>query len=64
MDPERWQQIENMVGREIGSYRIERLLGHGGMGTVYAARDPAGDNAEMVAIKMVRQGMDTAAVIR
>ena len=48
----------------VGSYRIERLIGHGGMGTVYSARNPAIDNAPLVAIKMVSRGMDTANVIK
>src|SRR5262245_3470367 len=53
-----------MIGREVGSYRIERLLGHGGMGTVYFARRLESENDPIVAIKMVSRGMDTAAVIR
>jgi serine/threonine protein kinase len=40
-----------MIGRTIGSYRITKLLGEGGMGTVYRATD----NIEReVAIKVLR----------
>src|SRR5262245_40695867 len=53
-----------MVGRQIGSYRIERLLDYGGMGTVYSARSLAGGHGPIVAIKMVSSGMDTANVIK
>jgi serine/threonine protein kinase len=28
---------ESMVGRRVGPYRIDREVGHGGMGTVYEA---------------------------
>ena len=41
------------VGRELGPYRIEGLLGAGGMGQVYAARDSRLDRP--VAIKVVRE---------
>jgi serine/threonine-protein kinase len=30
---------ENLVGRTLNNYRIERLIGHGGLGSVYQARD-------------------------
>src|SRR5262245_15995697 len=53
-----------MVGRQIGSYRVERLLDYGGMGTVYSARSVGGDHGPIVAIKMVSSGMDTANVIK
>ena len=36
-----------------GRYRVERLLGVGGMGTVFAARD--GDGPRMVAIKVLNE---------
>jgi eukaryotic-like serine/threonine-protein kinase len=56
--------VDSMIGRQVGSYHIERLLGHGGMGTVYLATSNDGEDHREVAIKMIRRGMDTANVIR
>src|SRR5215813_14323928 len=54
--------VDPMIGRRVGSYRVQRLLGHGGMGTVYLATSD--DGRHQVAIKMIRPGMDTEYVIR
>ncbi|HEY8378035.1 MAG TPA: serine/threonine-protein kinase, partial [Nannocystis sp.] len=48
----------------IGPYRIERLLGRGGMGRVYLAEHEAADFRRKVAIKLVRRGLDTEDVLR
>ncbi|MGE3959410.1 MAG: protein kinase [Vicinamibacterales bacterium] len=44
----------------IGQYEIVRMLGRGGMGSVYVARDPAIDR--LVAIKLLREGVDSPEV--
>lgn len=52
-----------MIGKEIGPYRILRFLGHGGMGDVFlAAREEPFRHD--VALKIIRRGMDTREVTR
>ncbi len=48
-----------MVGRRIGSYRLIRELGHGGMGAVYLAVRADEQFQKRVAIKLVKRGLDT-----
>jgi tetratricopeptide (TPR) repeat protein/tRNA A-37 threonylcarbamoyl transferase component Bud32/TolB-like protein len=55
--------VEPYIGQMFGSYLIERAIGHGGMGTVYLARRADNTFDRRVAIKTVRRGMDSAAVI-
>jgi serine/threonine protein kinase/tetratricopeptide (TPR) repeat protein len=55
---------ESMIGRKVGSYRIEREIGRGGMGTVYEARRADGEFQHRVAIKLVNTGLDNSFVIK
>jgi serine/threonine protein kinase/tetratricopeptide (TPR) repeat protein len=50
-------------GHRIGPYRLVRELGHGGMGNVYLAERADDQFEKRVAIKVVKRGMDTAAVL-
>src|SRR6185436_9251567 len=49
------------AGMQIGKYRLDRVLGAGGMGVVWAAYDP--DLERPVAIKLLRS-VDSAATLR
>jgi len=51
------------IGRRIGVYQIETEIGRGGMGEVYRAVRADGQFKKNVAIKVVREGYDTAAVL-
>ncbi len=53
-----------MVGVSIGPYRIERLIGAGGMGAVYLGTRADGAFEQRVAIKVVKRGMDTEEILR
>jgi eukaryotic-like serine/threonine-protein kinase len=50
------------LGDRIGSYRVLRLLGEGGMGMVYLAEQEE-PIARQVAVKIIKLGMDTRAVL-
>ncbi len=45
---------ESLAGQRIGPYALERLLGHGGMGSVYLAARADGQFTQHVALKLHR----------
>ncbi len=49
-------QDEALVGTELGPYRLTRLLGSGGMGSVFLAERSQEDFEQMVALKLIRPG--------
>jgi len=51
-------------GNRIGPYRMVRELGHGGMGSVYLAARADDAYQKLVAIKIIRRGLDTEDIIR
>lgn len=57
-------QPDDLVGREVGPYRIEHRLASGGMGTVYVASRADGQFEQTVAIKVVKRGMDSEEILR
>src|SRR5262245_25322936 len=57
-------EAEPNIGLALGSYRIEDVIGRGGMGTVYLARRADDAFERRVAIKMIRRGMDSDLVVR
>ncbi len=58
------EDAEPAVPERIGSYRIERVLGRGGMGEVYLAVREAEDIRQSVALKVIRRGMGTDEVLQ
>ena len=53
-----------VTGQQIGSYQIIRELGRGGMGTVYLAARADESFDKQVAIKLIKRGMDSDAIIK
>ena len=53
-----------LVGDEVGPWRIDALLGEGGMGAVYRAHRADGTYEREVALKMLRPGVPGATVLR
>jgi serine/threonine-protein kinase len=51
------------VGRRFGSYRVVREIGRGGMAVVFAAQRDDEQFEKQVAIKLIKRGMDTDAII-
>src|SRR5689334_16442334 len=58
------EEEDPMLGRRLGSYRIEREIGRGGMGAVYEASRADNEFNKRAAIKLVKRGMDTDFILR
>ena len=54
---------ENLAGKQIDNYLILQRLGEGGMGTVYLAEHCGQGFSQRVALKLIKRGMDTNAVL-
>ncbi|MBX7218706.1 MAG: serine/threonine-protein kinase [Blastocatellia bacterium] len=54
---------EDVSGKEIGAYRLVREIGRGGMGVVYEAARADAAFHKRVALKVLKRGMDTDAVV-
>lgn len=61
-----WAEDESdaWVGRRIGPYRVTARIGQGGMGTVYRAVRDDDEFHKEVAIKLVKRGMDSEAILK
>ncbi len=64
VDAEEQTGPDPMVGRLIGAYRLESLLGRGGMGAVYLARRADDEYEQRVAVKLLHSGFASAGLVR
>jgi len=55
---------EDLSEKMLGEYRLIRKLGNGGMGTVYLAERLGDEFSQLVAVKRIKPGMDSAAVVK
>lgn len=52
------------MGKRLGAYRVVRRIGEGGMGTVYLAERDDATFTRRVAIKVLRQGTESASAMQ
>ena len=58
------EQTSSFVGKKIGNYRIIDIIAAGGMGTVFSAERSDGTFEQKVALKVIKRGMDSDAVLQ
>ena len=58
------EKADPNIGRRFGVYELIEKIGAGGMGAVYKATRADGEFSRQVAIKIIRRGMDSDAILR
>ena len=58
------EEPDRLIGQTIGHWEILKRIGSGGMGAVYLARRADRQYEKQVAIKLIKRGMDTEAMLR
>jgi len=59
-----YERSPAIAGQQIGTYKVIRELGRGGMGAVYLAARADESFDKQVALKLIKRGMDTDAIIK
>lgn len=59
-----FDEILSFKKQKIGPYEIVREIGAGGMGTVYLAERAEGDFQQTVALKLIKPGMNSEAILK
>ena len=57
-------ETPDLIGKRFGVYKIIEEIGRGGMGAVYLAERTDSEFEKRVAIKVIKRGMDTDAVLK
>jgi serine/threonine protein kinase len=58
------EEADRLIGQTIGHWEILKRIGTGGMGAVYLARRADRQYEQQVALKLIKRGMDTEAMLR
>jgi eukaryotic-like serine/threonine-protein kinase len=58
------QEAPTLAGLRLGPWQLEHRLGRGGMAEVWQARRADGDFDQVVAVKLLKPGMDSAEIVR
>jgi eukaryotic-like serine/threonine-protein kinase len=64
VDAEEHAGPDPLVGRMVGAYRLQTLLGRGGMGAVYLARRADDAYEHQVAVKLLHPGFASAGLLQ
>ncbi len=55
---------DNFIGKQVDNYLILEKIGTGGMGAVYLAERVNSDFKQKVALKLIKRGMDSEAILK
>jgi tetratricopeptide (TPR) repeat protein len=57
-------EVSSLIGRRAGPWQVDRLIGHGGMGSVFLAHRADGAFTQEVALKLIRGSLATPQLVR